>query len=203
MTTMQNRYKITQKDGDGNAEPEYATGTSEMGALDQVARRSGHVNYAAACRAAGLSVAQGLDRITIELVGDATDYVQDMINDDMQLAKLLRFGDLGMNSAVVDNYWIFGTERGERGTAARLARGPIPRWRRDASAMGDLMERLPISISRDDEGGQATARIEAEGMLVYGRAPYCEHPTTGHAIRKAMVAAAIDFLTQAKESRNA
>lgn len=201
--TMKNRYKITQKDGDGNAEPEIVTATSEIAALDQIARRAGNTNYAAACAAGGLTVAQGMDRITIELIGDEGDYIQGMVNDDMTLAKLLRFGDLTMNSGIVDNYWIFGTDKGARGTQARLERGPIPRWRRDKSAMGDLIERLPLSISRDDEGGQVTVRIEAEGLLVYGRASYAEHPSVGHAIRKAMVDAAIDFLTQAKESRNA
>jgi hypothetical protein len=200
---MKNRYKITQKDGDGNAEPEVVAAISEIAALDQIARRAGHTNYAAACAAAGLTVAQGLDRLTIELIGDEGDYIQGMINDDMALAKLLRFGDLAMNSGVVDNYWIFGTDKGARGTQARLERGPIPRWRRDKSAMGDLMERLPLSILRDDEDGQVTVRIEAEGMLVYNIARYAEHPTVGHAIRKAMVQAAIDFLNCAKESRNA
>jgi hypothetical protein len=201
MTTIKNRYRIKQKDGD--ADPEIVTAASEADALNQVARRAGNPTYVAACAAAGLSVAEAMDRITIELIGTETDYIGEMMADDMALAKLLRFGDLAYNSKAVDNYWIFGTEHGERGLEARKARGPIPRWRRDPSAMGDLLERLPMSISRDDEGGQATARIEAEGMLTYATARYAEHPSVGHAIRKAMVQAAIDFLSHAKESRNA
>lgn len=203
MTTIKNRYRIRQKDGDGNADPEYGTGDSELQALDQVARRAGHRSYVAACALAGLSVAQGLDRITIELVESAHDYITGMIADDMALATLLRYGELGMNSGVVDNYWIFGTAHGERGLEARTGRGPLPRWRRDASAMGDLLERLPMSITRDDEAGRATVRIEAEGNLVYVSANYGDHPSTGHAIRKAMAQAAIDFLSIARESRNA
>lgn len=201
MTTIKNRYRIKQKDGD--ADPEIVTATSEADALNQVARRTGNASYAAACAAAGISVAEGMDRITVELIETETDYIAEMMADDMALAPLLKFGDLSYNSQTVDNYWIFGVDKGERGLEARTARGPIPRWRRDPSAMGDLLERLPLSILRDDEDGQVTARIESEGMLVYANVRYAEHPSVGHAIRKAMVKCAIDFLTQAKESRNA
>lgn len=200
MTTPMNRYKITQKDGD--AEPEFAAGADTRAALDVLARRAGHASYAAACAAAGLSVAAGLDRITVDLVESAEDYLVDMIEDDMRLAVLLRYGDL-VRPQNIDNYWIFGVDKGQRGTEARLARGPLPRWRRDANAIGGLIERLPMSITRDEEAQRATVRIEAEGNLVYGSASYADHPSIGHAIRKAMVQCAIDFLTIAKESRNA
>lgn len=199
--TLMDRYKITQKEGD--AEPEFVFAPNEHAAVNVLARRSGNASYAAACQAAGLSVAQGLDRIKIELVESAEDYLRDMIGDDMQLAKLLRYSSLHMNSAVVDNYWIFGVDTGRPATEAGPVNGPLPRWRRDAHAMGDLLERLPMSVSRDDEAGRVTVRIEAEGSLVYNTANYSAHPSIGHAMRKAMVQCAIDFLTIAKESRNA
>lgn len=198
--TLMDRYKITQKDGD--ADPESVFATNDRAALDVLARRAGNSSYAAACQAAGLSVAQGLDRITVELVESVEDYLTGMIDDDMRLAELLRYVKL-RRPQTQDNYWIFGINTTAPSTEAGPASGPLPRWRRDAHAMGDLLERLPMSIDRADEAGHVNVRIEAEGSSGYGGAYYRDHPSIGHAIRKAMVMAAIEFLTIAKESRNA
>lgn len=200
MSTLQNRYRISQKDGDG--EPEFALGLDERGALDALAKRAGHASYAAACAAAGLSVAAGLDRITVDLVQTAADYLGQMIDDDMALAKLLRYGDL-TRPQPVDNYRLWGVDNGARGLEARMSSKPLPRWRRDPEAMGLLIERLPMCVERDDEAGIARVRIAADGMTVHATARYSEHPSIGHALRQAMVQAAIDFLTASKESRRA
>ncbi len=129
----------------------------------------------------------------------AEAYRAEVLADELKLAYLLGWGNLPtLESAIASTgRFMFGTNKGERGTDARLGSLPMPRWRRDWDGAGELIGRCYISmVYREDACGVASERGVQHWVK---RADY---PTRDDAIRAAICKAAIAYLTAERARHN-
>lgn len=125
---------------------------------------------------------------------DTTAYLAAVYADEMTLARLLGHGDLCPPIEPAPNGWIWGTSHGERGSAARLARGPLPRWRRDWSGAGPLIGRCGLHVHCNDATVSVYIGPPTVDDVEYC-ATYSNFLTKDDAIRYAICKAAIAHLT--------
>ncbi len=124
---------------------------------------------------------------------DAVAYFAESIADELEIARLLGWGNLptlaeGMRSG----YAMFGTNGGERGHAARLGTKPMPRWRRSWDGAGELIARCNLSVMP----GLTCVVVDwpySGGDMVDTN--FSSHPTKDDAFRYVICKAAIANLT--------
>jgi hypothetical protein len=135
-------------------------------------------------------------------------YWDQCIADELALAPLMGYSDLRAPTVRDQGAWIFGhsayTFRSAVGPATEPTHaGPLPRWRRDAHATGGLLERVPadvtwcwdsVRLSIQDPKLAAADMADAFSAVEFFR----DHPSNGHALRKALVNLALDYLGECR-----
>jgi len=192
---MMNTYQIRDKESGYNLGN--ATGIDESHALAGLARRAGFGSFREWAKALGRTEEHARAMLDVSCVRTAEDDLQEILDTEIKLSRLLGYTKIDMPGVKDANAFFFGIPTGgEHGGDPRLARGLIPRWRRDASAMGDLLERLPINVRRYEEG--VDVWVDGPVGTVHQTAKWDQFDTAGMAIRKAMVGACIDYLVMVR-----
>lgn len=122
-----------------------------------------------------------------------SDYLYELLEDEVRLGELLRWGNIARPVKLDSNFWLWGTCHGERGTDARLARTFMPRWRRNWAGAGELVVRCGLSIQQGPQSVAVTAR---SGHVVVAR--FADFPNPDDAIYYAMCKASIACLAAAQ-----
>jgi hypothetical protein len=132
-------------------------------------------------------------------------YWAECLEDERRLAPLMGWGRLQMPDQAPANAWIWGSNRSEFKSIIgpdQVSDGikPVPRWRRDPSAMGQLIECMPANVRWDAGMGLVHVWIDPpDGPALTQAASFKDHPSDGHALRQALVLLAITYLTERQE----
>lgn len=126
-----------------------------------------------------------------------SDYLREILEDEVALARLLGYGHIERPAQLVPNFWLWGSHPGEAGTMARLARHFLPRWRRYWSGAGELVARCHLNLQQ----GETTVAVAARrGTPVI--AAIADFPSRDDAIFYALCKAAIACLQAEKADRD-
>lgn len=132
-------------------------------------------------------------------------YLQDAIGDEITLAlvhpKIRKRASMPRQPSISTDVFPDPPRFGSMG--ARHARTtpafPLPRWRRDWRAAGQLIGELGLEIRHDvDEGTVSVSPVDARRRSVTER--YIDHPSKDAAIWTALTRAAIQVCTAAREN---
>lgn len=132
-------------------------------------------------------------------------YWADCLEDERQLGPLMGWARIKMPTQPLPNAWLFGSNYAEFtsivGPQITHNDGvPLPRWRRDAHALGGLIERVPANVLWDKDrvtvwiGWKDGQPAQSADLTATFFQLFADHPTNGHALRKALVQLAIAYL---------
>lgn len=130
------------------------------------------------------------------------EYWAQCLEDERQLAPMMGWARLNMPDIVNAGAWIFGSNYAEFTSifgpqVTSDGMKPVPRWRRDATAAGSLLEKIAPNVQFFDDAVKVwMPNWEASEK-------FRDHPTDGHAFRAALVKLAIQYLTHQRREADA
>lgn len=133
-------------------------------------------------------------------------YLKEAISDEIELAKLLNYGKL-VRPAAPTMYTLLQrgggprTARGALGSGGEAGTSAIPMWRRNWSAAGALISKLHLQLKHDLGEGTVSAGASDRRRAVTEE--FKDHPSVDAAIWAAVVRAAIQLLTEARDASHA
>jgi hypothetical protein len=116
-------------------------------------------------------------------------YLRGVLEDETELAHLLRWGNVEAPTVLTPNMWLWGTRAGERGLTALLATTPLPRWRRKWGCAGELVAKCGLIIL---QGSTSVTVMARSGPAI--AANFSDFPSVDQAIFYAMCKASIGYL---------
>jgi hypothetical protein len=135
-------------------------------------------------------------------------YWEQCVQDEIALAPLMGYSDLQVPGAHDRAAWIFGSKGYEFASevgpkTVPIHVGPLPRWRRDAHALGDLFAKVPADLTWHSNFVHLFLN-PPDGLGPFSlTANYQDHPSNTHALRKALVDLAIAYLGEKKRAADA
>lgn len=128
-------------------------------------------------------------------------YLKEAITDEIALAALLGHGKV-TRPATLTQFTLLqrGTARAGRGTLgldSSAGISSLPNWRRAWGGAGPLISKLSLKISHDLDEGSVTVGASDRRRSVTEE--YKDHPSVDAAIWAAIVRAAIQLLTDARD----
>ena len=130
-------------------------------------------------------------------------YLKEAMADEVALAGLLKFGKckLPARPSMFDPIVRVSAARAGHGTLGSGLGGSaalIPQWRRNWSSAGPLIGKLALKIGHDHDEG--TVSVGASDRRRSVTEAYADHPSVDAAIWAAITRAAIQLLTDARDS---
>lgn len=131
-------------------------------------------------------------------------YLKEATADEIELGRLLGYGKL-TRPATLDQYSLLqragGARVGQGSLSSGFGAGPtaIPQWRRNWSAAGALSTKLFLHTRHDPDEG--TVSVGASGTRRSVTEVYADHPSVDAATWAAIARAAIQVLTEMRDSQ--
>ncbi|MBD8531519.1 MULTISPECIES: hypothetical protein [unclassified Massilia] len=122
------------------------------------------------------------------------EYLEQAIADEIELAKAGGYSKVTVPPMPTRTTALLAQSRD------RLKVGtPLPRWRRDWNAAGDLIEEFNLSIRQDDEDGTVSVGIRGRRLDVTEK--YADHPDKAGAILAAIVGISIQLRAEQRDNQ--
>lgn len=122
------------------------------------------------------------------------EYLQQAIADEIELAKASGHLKIDVPPMPTRTTPLLAQSRDRLKPATHL-----PRWRRDWTAAGELIEEFSLSIRQDDEDGTVSVGIRGRRLDVTEK--YADHPDKAGAILAAIVGISIQLRAEKRDNQ--
>jgi hypothetical protein len=122
------------------------------------------------------------------------EYLQQAIADEIELAKAGGYLRIDVPAAPTRTTPLLAQSKDRLQPARHL-----PRWRRDWSAAGELIEEFNLSIRQDDEDGAVSVGVRGRRLDVTEK--YVDHPDKAGAILAAIVGISIQLRAEQRDNQ--